>query len=78
MSERPIIVYLSPYKTPSSLYNAMIHPLIPFDIKGAVRYQGESNVGRAEQYSRLFPGLIEDWRQHWKSDFPLLCSDSSF
>ena len=56
----------------------MIHPLIPFDIKGAVRYQGESNVGRAEQYSRLFPGLIEDWRQHWKSDFPLLCSDSSF
>jgi len=56
--------------TPSALYNAMIHPLTPFNIKGAIWYQGESNVGRAEQYRRLFPAMIKDWRKHWGKDFP--------
>jgi len=44
------------------LYNAMIAPLVPFAIKGAIWYQGESNVGRAEQYRRLLAALIRDWR----------------
>ncbi len=70
LSERPNIVYPSPYATPSVLYNAMINPLIPFNFKGAIWYQGESNVGRAEQYKRLFPAMIEDWRTRWESDFP--------
>lgn len=48
--------------TPSALYNAMIAPLLNYKIKGAIWYQGESNVGRAEQYERLFPTLISDWR----------------
>lgn len=55
--------------TPTVLYNGMIHPLIPYNIKGAIWYQGESNVGRAEQYLKLFPGMIEDWRAQWASDF---------
>ena len=55
---------------PSVLYNAMIHPLVPYSIKGAIWYQGESNVGRAEQYSRLFPKMMNDWRSQWKTDFP--------
>jgi len=55
--------------TPSVLYNGMIHPLIPYNIKGAIWYQGESNVGRAEQYLKLFPGMIEDWRERWHNDF---------
>ena len=59
--------------TPSSLYNAMIHPLLPFAIKGAIWYQGESNAGRAFEYRTLFPAMIEDWRKHWGSDFPFLC-----
>jgi len=55
--------------TPSVLYNAMIHPLVPFTIKGAIWYQGESNVGRAEQYETLFPSMIQDWRLKWGDDF---------
>ncbi len=69
LKERPHIIYPSPH-SPSSLYNAMIHPLVPFKIKGAIWYQGESNVGRAEQYKQLFPTLIKDWRAQWNNDFP--------
>lgn len=47
------------------LYNAMIHPFVPFKIKGAIWYQGESNASRAKQYRWLFPMLIKDWRQKW-------------
>ncbi|MBS1713346.1 MAG: 9-O-acetylesterase [Armatimonadetes bacterium] len=54
----------------SLLYNAMIHPLTPFSVKGAVWYQGEANVGRAFQYRTLFPAMIEDWRRAWRSDLP--------
>jgi sialate O-acetylesterase len=46
----------------SVLYNAMIAPLVPYGIRGAIWYQGESNAGRAEQYARLLPALIRDWR----------------
>lgn len=56
---------------PSLLYNAMIHPLIPYAIKGALWYQGESNAGRAYQYRKSFPMMIQDWRTRWKQgDFP--------
>jgi len=50
---------------PSVLYNAMIQPLIQFTIRGAIWYQGEANVGRAAQYSELFPAMITDWRTKW-------------
>lgn len=49
----------------SGLYNAMIAPLIPYAIQGAVWYQGESNAGRAYQYRKLFPAMINDWRNAW-------------
>ena len=58
------------YQTPTVLYNGMIHPIIPYTIKGAIWYQGESNVGRDQQYLKLFPGMIEDWRERWEFDFP--------
>lgn len=70
LSKRPRIINPSPYSTPSCLYNAMIHPLVPFNFKGAIWYQGESNVGRAEQYKRLFPIMINDWRTQWNANFP--------
>jgi len=55
----------------SSLYNGMIHPIVPFGIKGAIWYQGESNAGRAYQYRTIFPAMIEDWRAKWgQGDFP--------
>lgn len=57
----------------SSLYNAMIAPLVPLSIRGAIWYQGESNVGRAEQYRTLFPTMIADWRARFEQgDFPFL------
>lgn len=59
---------------PTELYNGMIHPLIPFAIKGAIWYQGESNAGRAHQYRTLFPDMIKDWRKNWGAgDFTFLC-----
>ncbi len=57
-------------RTPTVLYNAMLAPLVPYSIKGAIWYQGESNVGRAEQYKSLFPKMIQGWREAWKQEFP--------
>jgi sialate O-acetylesterase len=61
---------------PAELYNGMIAPLVPFGIRGAIWYQGESNAGsqeRAWQYHTLFPGLIVDWRSLWgEGNFPFL------
>ncbi len=56
-------VYPNDY--PTLLYNAMIHPLQNFGIRGFVWYQGESNTSRAEQYASSFPLMIKDWRQQW-------------
>jgi sialate O-acetylesterase len=59
--------------TVTALYNGMIAPLVPFAIKGAIWYQGESNSGRAEQYQRLLPTLIQDWRERFGvGEFPFL------
>ena len=53
------------------LYNGMISPLLPFGIKGAIWYQGESNAGRAKQYRELLPAMIKDWRNRFQvGDFP--------
>jgi sialate O-acetylesterase len=49
----------------ASLYNRMIAPLIPFSIRGAVWYQGESNEARAQQYELLLPTMIKAWRERW-------------
>jgi sialate O-acetylesterase len=57
--------------TPTSLFNAMIAPLIPYGIRGAIWYQGESNADRGEEYRTLFPAMIADWRKRWGlGDFP--------
>ncbi|MBI3407601.1 MAG: sialate O-acetylesterase [Planctomycetes bacterium] len=56
---------------PSVLYNGMIAPLLPFAVKGTIWYQGESNAGAAHAYGRLFPGMIQNWRDDWKKpDMP--------
>lgn len=58
---------------PAYLYNAMIAPLIPYGIKGAIWYQGEANAGRAYAYRELMPLMIKCWRDNWgQGDFPFL------
>jgi beta-xylosidase len=59
--------------SPTVLYGAMIAPLTPLSIRGAIWYQGESNASAAFQYRRLFPAMIRDWRRAWgRGDFPFL------
>src|SRR5262249_29209516 len=59
--------------TPSTLYNGMIAPLIPYGIRGAIWYQGESNAGKALEYRTLLPTMIRDWRKNWgQGDFTFL------
>ena len=59
--------------TPGGLYNAMVAPLLNCGIKGILWYQGESNAGRPDEYRRLLPALINDWRQHFaQGDLPFI------
>jgi len=68
---RPKIQIALSESTPTALYNGMIAPLIPYAIKGAIWYQGESNVGDADLYKSVFPSMIKSWRDDWKQgDFP--------
>ena len=52
---------------PMGLFNSMINPLLNYAIKGVIWYQGESNTGRTEEYKKLFPGLINNWREKWNN-----------
>jgi sialate O-acetylesterase len=54
------------------IYNAMLHPVIPFGIRGVLWYQGEANVGRAYEYRKTFPLMIDSWRKEWQDNFPFL------
>ena len=52
---------------PTVLYNAMMHPVTVMPVKGVLWYQGCANVGRAEQYSKVFKAMIESWRKEWNN-----------
>ncbi|KQR95626.1 9-O-acetylesterase [Chryseobacterium sp. Leaf180] len=56
---------------PTGLYNQMINPLINYNIKGALWYQGESNTGNPKEYGDLLTTMIADWRSKWnQKDMP--------
>jgi sialate O-acetylesterase len=56
---------------PSNLWNGRIEPIMPYAIRGAIWYQGETNAGRSYQYRELFPLMIQLWRDEWgQGDFP--------
>ncbi len=56
---------------PTGLYNSMIHPLIPFALRGAIWYQGESNLDDGMLYHQKMKALIGGWRKLWgEGDFP--------
>ncbi|MFM8470798.1 MAG: sialate O-acetylesterase [Limisphaerales bacterium] len=59
--------------SPLSIYNAMVHPIIPYAIKGALWYQGESNNGEGMLYFEKKKALITGWRKLWnQGEFPFL------
>ena len=69
----PVASFIKMSTQPITLFNAMIQPLIPYTIKGAAWYQGESNGGRPGDYRQLLTALIRDWRNRWQQgDFPFL------
>jgi sialate O-acetylesterase len=61
------------HHSPARLYNGMLAAVIPYGIRGAIWYQGESNAGRHQQYAELSKLMITDWRNHWdQGEFPFL------
>lgn len=54
---------------PGKAYNAMVHPVIGYNIAGTLWYQGESNVG-ASTYDKTLSALIKSWRALWRKEFP--------
>jgi sialate O-acetylesterase len=58
-------------QTPSVLFNEMVHPVVGYVLRGAIWYQGEKNREEPDQYLKLLPGLVENWRNEWGiGDFP--------
>jgi sialate O-acetylesterase len=58
-------------RSPTVLYNGMLHPFAGYAIKGCIWYQGESNNGRPDQYEKLFPAMIASWREEFgQGNFP--------
>ncbi len=57
---------------PAALYNGMVSPLIHYAVKGILWYQGESNTSRPDEYAKLLPALIADWRNKWNSNLPFI------
>ena len=59
------------YEIPGTLYLSLIRPWIPYAIRGAIWYQGESNAFDPKGYKVLLESMIADWRRQWgEGDFP--------
>lgn len=60
-----------PNRTPTVLFNGMLSPVIGFNIKGCIWYQGETNHIEPDRYATLFPTMVTEWRKLWGiGDFP--------
>lgn len=72
LTQPPIINHpFNNHTRPTSIYNNMIHPLIPYAIRGAIWYQGESNVREGMKYHKKMKALIQGWRKVWQQgEFP--------
>ncbi|MEI8206575.1 MAG: sialate O-acetylesterase [Kiritimatiellales bacterium] len=56
---------LNPKVIPCGMDNGMTHPLLPYAIRGAIWYQGESDAGMVDEYRTLFASLVASWRDRW-------------
>jgi len=57
---------------PHMNWNGMVHPFVGYGIRGALWYQGESNVGNADAYDWVLGGMIRAWHRAWGREFPFL------
>ncbi len=57
---------------PGALHFGMIAPLQPFPIRGVIWYQGEANSNQPDNYRKLLPAMIADWRHVWGAEMPFL------
>ena len=57
-------------RTPTLLFNAMLHPISKFTIKGSIFYQGEANVTNPDSYLKIFPEMVRNWREQFNNNFP--------
>ena len=59
--------------SPYVMYNGMVYPLIPYAIRGALWYQGESNIPSKDIYDKIMETLVNSWRQEWgQGAFPFI------
>jgi len=73
LQARPKVANIPFRNVSASLYNGMIAPLIPFGIRGAIWYQGESNSPRHREYRELLSLMVRDWQAQWgQGDFPFI------
>lgn len=71
LNSAPRLTAQPPEALVAALFNAMIHPLVPYKLAGVLWYQGESNVKRAVEYRTAFTTLITGWREQWQQpDLP--------
>jgi len=69
--DKTMPIIQNPPKAPTVLFNAMINPMLGYGIRGVIWYQGESNRPEPENYLKMFPAMIKDWRTKWEvGDFP--------
>ena len=60
-----------PQQVPTFLYNGMLKPISNYTIQGFIWYQGESNISNYQQYAKLFPDMVKEWRSLFgKTDLP--------
>lgn len=55
------------HQYPCTLYNALVHPLAPFTVRGVLWHQGEA--GPPDNYGKRFPAMINQWRELYQQDF---------
>ena len=61
-----------PQHTPTVIYNAMIHPILTYNIKGAIWYQGCDDRRHPADYKKMYQTFLNDWRQKWEcGNFPV-------
>ncbi len=69
--KRDSVFSKNPPKVATTLFNAMINPMVGYGIRGAIWYQGESNKWEPEAYQKFLPAMIKGWRTKWEqNDFP--------